>query len=79
MATNFKYASQSDLTKYFNRVSDFDSKTSQINVIYGEIRAGDIPHSLASIEKGREKLKYNPKYSLEKGLKESVEWYWKNL
>ena len=26
MATNFKYASQADLTKYFNRVSDFDSK-----------------------------------------------------
>ena len=26
MATNFKYASQSDITKYFNRVSDFDSK-----------------------------------------------------
>ena len=26
MATNFKYAGQSDLTKYFNRVSDFDSK-----------------------------------------------------
>ena len=26
MATNFKYASISDLTKYFNRVSDFDSK-----------------------------------------------------
>jgi phage gp36-like protein len=26
MATNFKYASISDLTKYFNRVNDFDSK-----------------------------------------------------
>ena len=26
MASNFKYASISDLTKYFNRVSDFDSK-----------------------------------------------------
>ena len=26
MATNFKYAGISDLTKYFNRVSDFDSK-----------------------------------------------------
>ena len=26
MATNFKYAGVSDLTKYFNRVSDFDSK-----------------------------------------------------
>ena len=26
MATNFKYAGISDLTKYFNRVNDFDSK-----------------------------------------------------
>ena len=26
MATNFRYASVSDLTKYFNRVNDFDSK-----------------------------------------------------
>ena len=26
MASNFKYASLSDLTKYFNRVSDFDNK-----------------------------------------------------
>ncbi len=26
MATNFKYAGVSDITKYFNRVSDFDSK-----------------------------------------------------
>ena len=26
MASNFRYASVSDLTKYFNRVSDFDSK-----------------------------------------------------
>tara|TARA_R110001606_G_scaffold90953_3_gene203173 strand:- start:4823 stop:5809 length:987 start_codon:yes stop_codon:yes gene_type:complete len=80
---NIAYGEQNtlnDLVKYLKEyLSDFDSKTSQINVIYGEIRAGDIPHSLASIEKGREKLKYNPKYSLEKGLKESVEWYWKNL
>ena len=27
MASDFKYASISDLTKYFNRVNDFDSKT----------------------------------------------------
>ena len=26
MATNFKYAGIADLTKYFNRVNDFDSK-----------------------------------------------------
>ena len=26
MASNFRYASIADLTKYFNRVNDFDSK-----------------------------------------------------
>ena len=26
MATDFKYATIADLTKYFNRVNDFDSK-----------------------------------------------------
>ena len=31
MATNFKYAGQSELTKYFNRVGDFDSKRQLYN------------------------------------------------
>ncbi len=37
------------------------------------------PHSLANIKKAKTILNYQPKYNLEKGLKEAVDWYWKNL
>jgi UDP-N-acetylglucosamine 4-epimerase len=40
---------------------------------------GDIPHSLASIEKARNLLGYEPAYCFRDGLKEAVKWYWENL
>ena len=61
------------------QLTEFDSKIKDIQVIYGPNRAGDIPHSLASIDKAKNLLAYNPKFSLEKGLKEAVSWYWNNL
>ena len=64
------------LKKY---LSEFDESIANIEVIYGPNRAGDIPHSLASIEKAKLLLNYNPKYSFSDGLKEAVNWYWKNL
>jgi nucleoside-diphosphate-sugar epimerase len=42
-------------------------------------RKGDMPHSLASIEKARKALGYEPQYKFEKGLELAVEWYWNNL
>ncbi|MCM0668687.1 SDR family oxidoreductase [Flavobacterium tyrosinilyticum] len=69
-----------DLVGYLKEyLSDFDPKIKDVPVIYGENRGGDIPHSLASIEKAKRNLGYNPKYSLQDGLKEAVEWYWNNL
>ena len=69
-----------DLMGYLKEyLSDFDSKISNIEVIHGPNREGDIPHSHASIDKAKELLNYNPKFSLQKGLKEAVKWYWKNL
>jgi UDP-N-acetylglucosamine 4-epimerase len=69
-----------DLMEYLKKyLSEFDSRISNIEVIYGPNRAGDIPHSHASIEKARTLLNYNPKFSLQRGLKEAVKWYWKNL
>lgn len=50
-----------------------------IEIEYGPKRAGDIPHSLASIEKARKLMAYDPKYSIKDGLKEACSWYWKNL
>jgi len=34
---------------------------------------------LASIEKAKEKLGYDPKFKIEAGIKEAVNWYWENL
>ena len=60
-------------------LTEFDPKIMDIQVIYGPNRAGDIPHTLASIDKAKNLLAYNPQFSLEKGLKEAVSWYWNNL
>ena len=69
-----------DLMGYLKEyLSEFDSKISQVEVIYGPNRAGDIPHSHASVDKAKENLNYNPQFSLQQGLKEAVKWYWENL
>ena len=60
-------------------LSEFDSNIAKIKLISGPNRAGDIPHSLASIDKAKKLLGYNPKFSMQEGLKESVKWYWENL
>ena len=63
------------LKKY---LSDYDSKIKNIPVTHGSIRQSDIPHSLASIEKAKTILQYQPSHNIEKGLKEAVNWYWEN-
>jgi UDP-N-acetylglucosamine 4-epimerase len=69
-----------DLVGYLKKyLSEYDSKIASVEIIYGPNRAGDIPHSLASIDKAKRLLDYNPKYSLQEGLQEAVSWYWNNL
>ena len=69
-----------DLMGYLKEyLSEFNSKISNVAVIYGPNRAGDIPHSHASIDKAKEKLNYNPQFTLQQGLKEALKWYWENL
>ncbi len=60
-------------------LSKYDSKINSVEIIYGPNRQGDIPHSLASIEKANRLLNYEPKYNLYKGLEEAIKWYWENL
>ena len=60
-------------------LSEFDPSIANINPIYGPNRAGDIPHSLACIDKAKNLLGYQPKYSMKDGLKEATKWYWENL
>lgn len=69
-----------DLVKYLKQyLSDFDPKIADVEIIYGDYRKGDVPHSLASIDKAKNLLNYNPQLSMKDGLKEAVKWYWENL
>ncbi len=60
-------------------LSKFDSRINEVAIKYGPERNGDIPHSLASIDKAKDLLGYRPKYDIKSGIKESVQWYWENL
>ena len=60
-------------------LSNFDPKIIDIEPRYGPIRKGDVPHSLASIEKAKTLLGYKPEFNIKLGLQEAVTWYWNNL
>ena len=80
---NTAYGDRTTLTQLVQLLKDnlaqFDPKIAQVEVIHGPNRAGDIPHSLASIEKAKNNLGYNPKFSIAQGIKEAVSWYWEHL
>lgn len=60
-------------------LSEFDDSIKHVEIKHRENRAGDIPHSLASVDKAKKLLNYNPKYNINDGIKEAVNWYWENL
>lgn len=69
-----------DLVGYLKEfLSAYNSKIADVAIAYGPNRAGDIPHSLASIDKARDLLGYDPQFSLQEGLQEAVAWYWEHL
>ena len=43
--------------------------------VYEAARPGDVRHSLADIGKARSLLGYNPKYTIDQGLGETINWY----
>ena len=47
--------------------------------IYRDFRAGDVRHSLADISKAQQLLNYQPKYKIDRGLDESMDWYVQDL
>jgi UDP-N-acetylglucosamine 4-epimerase len=69
-----------DLVGYLKEyLGTYDAKINEIEIVYGPNRAGDIPHSLANVDKAKKMLGYDPQFSLQQGLKEAIEWYWNNL
>jgi len=60
-------------------LSVFDPAIAEVEAQYGPNRAGDIPHSLACIDKAKKLLGYAPEFSVRAGLKEASEWYFRHL
>lgn len=68
------------LTGYLREfLSREDPAIASIEPLHGPNRLGDIPHSLASIEKAQRLLGYNPQFSMRQGLEIACDWYAKNL
>ncbi len=62
-----------------NELGRFDAEIRNIDPVFGPERNGDIPHSLASIEKARTLLGYMPEFDIKKGLERAINWYWEHL
>lgn len=60
-------------------LSEFDSEIARVEILHGPNRVGDIPHSLACIDKAKRLLGYKPRYCMRDGLREAVKWYWENI
>ncbi len=80
---NVAYGDRTDLNMLVEQLklslSRFDPAVAAIEPTYGPLRAGDVPHSLASIDKARKLLDYDPQFDLKAGVDAAVAWYWKNL
>ncbi|WP_124640027.1 SDR family oxidoreductase [Amniculibacterium aquaticum] len=59
-------------------LAEYDHRISNIEIKYGPNRVGDIPHSLASVDKAKQMLGYEPTHPIKSGLKEAVKWYWEH-
>lgn len=80
---NVAYGDRTNLNQLFeiirNLAGRYDSEILKIPIMHGPGRAGDIPHSLASIDKAKRLLGYSPTHSVYEGLDEAVKWFWENL
>ena len=69
-----------ELVEYLKEfLSEYDAEIAGVEILHGPNRVGDIPHSLACIDKAKRLLGYKPCYSMRDGLREAVKWYWENI
>lgn len=72
--------SLNQLANYLKEIlSKYNPAIADIDFLYGENRKGDIPHSLASIEKAKRLLGYIPQFKVKEGLEKACKWYINNL
>lgn len=76
---NVAYGEQTNLNQLLEilkyNLSFHDKEIRNVEVIYGPLRNGDIPHSLASVDKAIKLINYQPRYSFDRGISEAVSYY----
>ncbi len=77
---NVAYGANTTLNQLFDylriNLAKFDAGINNVSPSYRANRAGDIPHSQASIEKAKRILNYIPQFDPLKGFEKACEWYW---
>lgn len=80
---NVAYGESTSLNQLFALIRDevalHKPEVATASPVYREFRAGDVRHSLASIEKARRLLGYEPSCDAREGLKRAGRWYAANL
>ncbi|PZX20284.1 UDP-N-acetylglucosamine 4-epimerase [Breznakibacter xylanolyticus] len=57
-------------------LSRYNPAIANVAIHYGPERQGDVPHSLASIQKAQSLLGYAPQFNIQNGLSQAIDWYW---
>lgn len=75
-AINIACGERITLNKVVRLINQFLGKG--VKPVYAPVRAGDVKHSMASIEKAKTLIGYEPVISFSEGLNRAIEWYKEN-
>lgn len=76
-AYNVAFGGRVSLNQLYGKLAE--EFKSDLKPVYGPERAGDIKHSNADISKGKKLIGYDPEYSFERGIEETIVWYKNNI
>lgn len=65
--------------KLISSLAQFQENVKEATLIHGPNRVGDIPHSLASIDKAKNLLGYQPQLYFNEGIDNTCQWYFENI
>lgn len=74
---NIAFGESTTLLQLFQYINEIAG--SSMEPVFGPFRTGDIPHSLANIDKAKRLLHYAPKISVREGLAQAFAWYQDHL
>lgn len=70
---NIAFGERTTLKELWNYIKELTS--TDTDAVHQPNRVGDIPHSLANIEKAKTLLNYTPPYGVQSGLVKAYHWY----